>query len=169
MLKETFKVIPCHGPSRPVWFKASCLSRLEILFAAVRRVLERQIGPRQGLSLHKTQNRCKTDTGTLQSASKRWHNICLSHWAPSVWGKNKILIVVSWPLYRTFFLIRWKITNKCSNKFFYCAHWITRTCFGIQMPSSGGYTFLVSYSSFFSMCFGWIWAIVRSVWPFSAN
>jgi hypothetical protein len=25
---------------------------------------------------------------------------------------------------------------------------ITPTCFGIQIPSSGGYTFLVSYSSF---------------------
>jgi hypothetical protein len=42
------------------------------------------------------------------------------------------------------------------------------TCFGILMPFSGGYTFLVSYSSF-SLRFGWMWAVVRSVWPTAAQ
>jgi hypothetical protein len=51
------------------------------------------------------------------------------------------LRVVSWPLYPAFFLIWWKITNKCSKQFFYCSRWIV-PCFGIQMPSSGGYTFV---------------------------
>jgi hypothetical protein len=47
---------------------------------------------------------------------------------------------------------------------FYYTHKITPTCFGSSLPSSGGYTFLVSYSRI--VCrLGWMWIMVRSVWP----
>jgi hypothetical protein len=51
---------------------------------------------------------------------------------------------------------------------FYYANQITPTCFGIQMPSSGGFTFLVNYFSF-SLRFGWMWAVVCLVWPSAAD
>jgi hypothetical protein len=51
---------------------------------------------------------------------------------------------------------------------FYYTHQITPTCFGSSLPSSGGYTFLVSYSSIVCALGGCGLFIVRSVWPAAA-
>jgi hypothetical protein len=59
-------------------------------------------------------------------------------------------------LTRLLYVIRWK---KPTNAQGFCKQFIvlikSPTCFGIQMPSSGGYLFFLSYSSF-SLRFGWM-------------
>jgi hypothetical protein len=73
--------------------------------------------------------------------------------------------VNSWPLYRAYFPNPVKNNQQTLKAIFYCAHWVTVTCFGTKMPSSGGYTFLVSYSSFL-VCVSGGFGIV---WPLSSE
>jgi hypothetical protein len=77
------------------------------------------------------------------------------------------LCLTSWLLYRAFFIIRWKIQTNAQGhckQFFIVLIKLPGHVLASKCHLQGGYTFLASYSSF-SMRFGWMWAIVRSVWP----
>jgi hypothetical protein len=67
------------------------------------------------------------------------------------------------------FLIRWKLTNKWSKQFLLCSNYPDIDMFRHLNAIFRGLHFPCKLLQFFSLRFGWMWAIVRSVWPFASE